>query len=580
MRLAKKFIKSPNFIPLIIVVFFAVLAAKFLIFQSGYFIMHDDLQMMRQLEMEKCFNDGQIPCRWVPDMGYGYGFPLFNFYPPLPYLVGEVFRILQFSFVNTVKLTFALSFILSGITMYFLSKEFFGKWGGVVSAVFYIWAPYHSVDTYVRGAMNEAWALVWFPLILFTSYKLITGKKDIEKWIISLALSWVGLLLSHNLMVMIFTPLFALWCFVFWFKQRNWVVAGNLFISGFMALALAAFFTIPAVVEQRLIHVETLTEGYYNYIVHYATIGQLLISRYWGYGPSTWGPNDGLSFSIGHLHWILSVILIIVWLYGLIAKKKNYLKEPKLFIIPLIILSGWFAAFMTHQNSYFIWSRIKFLSFVQFPWRFLTLVMLCFSFAAGAIFVMFPKKIAVLMGILLSALVVILNWNYFEPLNGHMGPLTDTQKFTGLAWQLQKTAGIYDYLPLTAKENPKAGPNGLAEVVTGKGNVESATQGTNWVKFNTDLTSDSEIRINIFDFPTWKITEDGKEINHTIPDQEKWGRMYINLPSGSHSVYLKLQNTPIRTITNYISIISWLVLLSFPVWKKKLPRIMLQFKRG
>jgi uncharacterized membrane protein len=98
--------------------------------------MHDDLQMMRQLEMEKCFLDGQIPCRWVPDMGYGYGFPLFNFYPPLPYLVGEVFRLMQFSFVNTVKLTFALSFILSGLTMYFLAKEFFGRWGGVVSSIF------------------------------------------------------------------------------------------------------------------------------------------------------------------------------------------------------------------------------------------------------------------------------------------------------------------------------------------------------------------------------------------------------------------------------------------------------------
>src|SRR3989344_2615259 len=129
---------------------FIILAASLLasrdLFKSGYFPMHDDLQMMRQLEMEKCFLDGQIPCRWVPDMGYGFGFPLFNFYPPLPYLIGELFRVFGFSFVDSVKLAFAGSFAVSGLAMYFLSKEFYGRLGAVLSSIFYIWAPYHAVD--------------------------------------------------------------------------------------------------------------------------------------------------------------------------------------------------------------------------------------------------------------------------------------------------------------------------------------------------------------------------------------------------------------------------------------------------
>src|SRR3990172_9790468 len=157
MKLLRKIISLPNFWPLFIVIFFGLLAGRTLL-PSGYFNMHDDLQMMRQLEMEKCFLDGQIPCRWVPDMGYGFGFPLFNYYPPLPYLFGEIFRVIGFSFAVTVKAVFVLSFVASGITMYFLAKEFFGKAGGIVSSVFYVWAPYHSVDVFVRGAMNEAWA--------------------------------------------------------------------------------------------------------------------------------------------------------------------------------------------------------------------------------------------------------------------------------------------------------------------------------------------------------------------------------------------------------------------------------------
>jgi len=226
-----------KYLPILIVLIFGLLAGRTL-FTPGYFNMHDDLQMMRQLEMEKCFLDGQIPCRWVPDMGYGYGFPLFNFYPPLPYLIGEIFRVVGFSFIDTAKFTFALSFVVSGITMYLLAKEFFGKAGGVVSSIFYVWAPYHSVDVYVRGAMNEAWALAFFPLIFLFSYKLIkTGKG-----IIPLAFAYAGLLMSHNLMVMIFTPLFGLWCLIFILRENKWKIISRLLASGVLALGLAAFY--------------------------------------------------------------------------------------------------------------------------------------------------------------------------------------------------------------------------------------------------------------------------------------------------------------------------------------------------
>mgnify|MGYP001544768283 CR=1 FL=1 len=129
-----------------VVVLLGILASRTLLFQSGYFYMHDDLQIMRLLQMEKCFTDGQIPCRWVPDMGYGYGYPLFNFYPPLPYLIGQVFRWVGFDFATTVKLAFSLAIILSGVTMYYLGKEFYGRWGGLLSSAFYIFNRGHSCE--------------------------------------------------------------------------------------------------------------------------------------------------------------------------------------------------------------------------------------------------------------------------------------------------------------------------------------------------------------------------------------------------------------------------------------------------
>ncbi|MEJ2441715.1 MAG: hypothetical protein P8Y06_02235 [Patescibacteria group bacterium] len=548
MKFLKKIKKHPDFWPIVVILFFAILAGRSLIFERGYFNMHDDLQMMRQLEMEKCFLDGQIPCRWVPDMGYGFGFPLFNFYPPLPYLMGEVFRVLGASFVNTAKLTFALSFMVSGIGMYFLAKDFFGRLGGILASIFIFW----------------------------TSYRLIKEKKNLRKWMIGLALSWLALFTSHNLMVLIFTPLFGAWLLLHLWQEKSWRRIPQLAFSGIVALGLAAFFTLPALLENQLTHIESVLVGYYDYTAHFVSIGQLLFSRFWGYGPSVWGVvDDRMSFQVGHIHWLLVLLIGGLIIVNLI-RKKNIVKEIKkdktILVIALMFLAGWFAAFMAHPRSTPIWLLFSQLRLVQFPWRFLTLIIFSFSFIIGALPKLAEKfrikgKIVV---VLLAALLLLLNWNYFRPEHGRMGKLTDEEKFSGAAWELQQTAGIYDYLPIGAKEAPKGPRKVLAEVMGGEGQISKGESGTYWAKFNVDIESENSlVRIDIFKFPNWKVTVDGQEVDTFIPEDEKWGRMYIDVPEGEHEVYAQLYNTWPRTLGNIISLISLGGLLVFIKCKRK-----------
>lgn len=560
---ALKLLFKPNSLPLLVVIFFGLLASKGLI-GPGYFNMHDDLQMMRQLEMEKCFQDLQIPCRWVPDMGYGFGFPLFNFYPPLPYLVGHLFRVIGFSFVDIPKILFTIAFVGSGVTMYFLSKEFFGKIGGILSSVFYLWAPYHAVDIYVRGAMNEAWALIWFPSIFLFSYKLISNNyKNLSAAkfaVLGLSLFWFGLLTSHNLMVLIFTPVFALWCLIHLFFNKKNLIGKiiNLSISGIFAFGLAAFFTLPVFLEQKLVHADTLVKGYFEYVAHFASIDQILFSRFWGYGPSVWMDiDDKMSFQIGHLHWILPLVVFAILIYRFIKLKKvNSLHV----ILYFMFLIGWVAAFMTHPKSVFLWKAVPPLQFVQFPWRFLTLVIFCFSFVIGSFTKLLSSKLVPAFSLIAIIFVVIFNWEYFKVEGGKLGSLTDEQKFSGAAWDLQRTAGIYDYLPKTAKENPKDGQNGLAEVILGKATISNQLQKTNRASFTVKASGDSEIRINIYQFPNWKTFIDGKEVENYISPDEMWGRMYIKVPQGSHEVTVMLYDTPVRSVGNIISLFSWGIL--------------------
>ncbi len=577
MKLLKRITSNANFWPLLIVIFFGLLAGRGLIGQ-GYFNMHDDLQIMRQLEMEKCFLSLQIPCRWVPDMGYGFGFPLFNFYPPLPYLLGEIVRLVGFSFVDTVKVVAVLAFVVSGVSMYFLAKVFFKnsvkilgrelQLGAIVSAIFYMWAPYHSVDIYVRGAMNEAWALVWFPLTILFSYRLIT-EKNTKKYIILTSLAWVGLLLSHNLMAMIFAPLFGAWCLLWIIRKRGFRKIVPLAVSGIFAVCLTAFFTLPVVAEQKFTHADSLIQGYYEFNAHFASVGQILFSRFWGYGPSVWmAQDDKMSFQVGHIHWILS--LVILGLIGYRFFKKRKVDEITLVLL-LLFVGGWLAAFMTHERSTFIWQLFPTLRYVQFPWRFLTLAIFCFSFLAGGLVLFLPKKISTwVLGVLVVGLIIF-NWNYFKPEHGHLGPLTDMEKLSGVAWDLQQTAGIYDYLPKTAVTAPKAPMKYLAEVGRGgEAVITNPYESTNWAKFDVDAAKDdTEIRIGIFQFPNWKTFIDGKEVPNYIDKDEMWGRMWIKVPKGQHHVEVRLYDTPVRTIGNVVSLVSWVGLGAFVFIKRR-----------
>ena len=555
-----------QFLPVLAVIFFGLLAGKGLI-GEGYFNMHDDLQMMRQLEMEKCFFDLQIPCRWVPDMGYGFGYPLFNFYPPLPYLVGQGIRAIGFTFVDTVKILFIFSFVASGLTMYMLASEFFGIFGGVLASVFYIWAPYHSVDVYVRGAMNEAWALIWFPFIFWASYKLITEKKKEKSliWVIELALAWFGLFTSHNLMVLIFSPLFAVWCLIWLFANKSWKRIPNLLIAGAWSFGLSAFFTIPVLLEKGKVATETLVVGYYEYTAHFANISQLLFSRFWGYGPSVWlADGDRMSFQIGWIHWILS-LAVLAFLIVRILKTRRI--ELEVLLVGFFIASGWFAAFMAHSRSTPIWGLFNELKFVQFPWRFLTIVIFSFSFVSGWV----GKRLPKIVGLGLIVGVLVYSWNYFLPERGKLGPLTDEKKFTGVAWDMQQTAGIYDYLPKAAKTAPKA-PRGRAiDVVKGEGDIPMIEEGTDWAKAVVYMKEEGTIRINIIDFDGWRVMLDGEVVSHYIPENEEWGRMYLDLSGGRHEISVKLYDTMPRKIGNVISLLSWIGIIYLLFRLKKSP---------
>ncbi|KKR71564.1 MAG: hypothetical protein UU15_C0048G0007, partial [Candidatus Levybacteria bacterium GW2011_GWC2_40_7] len=112
-------------IGLIFVIILSFWSVKSLI-ERGYFPMHDDTQVARVVVMGKALRNGQFPVRWVSDLGYGYGYPLYNFYGPLPYYFGGSLYALGVDSVMATKWMFGIGTVLAAVTMYFLLYPMLG----------------------------------------------------------------------------------------------------------------------------------------------------------------------------------------------------------------------------------------------------------------------------------------------------------------------------------------------------------------------------------------------------------------------------------------------------------------------
>lgn len=521
--------------------------------KPGYFPMHDDMQPIRVLGMDKCVRDGQMPCRWVPDLGYGYGYPLYIYYPPLVYYLMEAFHLLGFSILASIKIEFILSFIFSGLAMFLLARSLWGDFGGLIAAIFYVYAPYRATDVYSRGAVGEFTALIFLPLIFWAILEFVRQKKT--KYLIFLGLSYAGLLLTHNITSLIFTPIVVAWGFFLLWYYRRWEILPQLFLGAVLGVCLAGFFILPAVFEKNLVHVESMIVGYFNYLAHFASIRQLFFSTHWGYGSSEFGPNDDFTFAIGVFHWLFALIALMIGLGK--ARKKRF----SFLVLVFLIAIGLFSAFLAHQRSTFIWKKIALLAYLQFPWRFLTIVLFTFSVAAGAV-VSYLRKYVLLVSVLMILGVMMLNVNYFRPADWF--DISDQDKLSGEEWQKQITASIFDYLPVFAKAPPgKKAPEG-PETIAGEAEVIHFEKGTDWQKGKIrTFSQQARIRLPLFYFPNFELKIDDKKA--PIDYQNDLGLITFDIDQGEHDFYVKLKRTPIRilgdllTVSSLIFVGGWLI---------------------
>ena len=431
-------------------------------FVQGFFPMHDDTQVARVFEMGKVLKDGIFPVRIVPDLGYGYGYPIFNFYAPLAYYVGGISMLVGFDALVATKIMMTLGIILAGIFMYFLARKFFGEFGGLISGLFYLYAPYHAVDIYVRGDVAEFWAYAFIPLAFLGIYR---------KNILLGTIGFAGLILSHNLTALMVTPFLLVAMLLSYFgaeKGKRVTTIFRLLAIFLLGLAVSAFYWIPALAEMKLTNVLSQIGGGSNFRDNFVCLGQLWNSP-WGFGGSVPGCIDGLSFKIGKLHILTAAAAVILtFCFEKTRKSKNF--TIILFVFLGFLLSGFFAL----EISKPVWEAISTMAFFQYPWRFLLLLSFFSSFLAGSLAVLLKHFRILTYVIVLSLIFSVLFFNVklFVPQIILQKTVTDYTNEITLKWTVSKISD--EYLPKNFKKptSPKNVYKGKVNLKTGETAIE------------------------------------------------------------------------------------------------------------
>lgn len=346
----------------------------------GWFTSHEQIRpIARALFAWHEIAAGDPYPRWLSEGYLGRGMPLFNFYPPAFSLVVAYAHALGVPFLLGTKVFLYLLFFCGALGTFLWVRPHLGHFPALTAAILYLYAPYHFVDLYVRGATAEFTALAVFPF-LFLGVDMLVDRFS-ARGVATLALASAAIVLSHFLGALMIAPFALAYVLARAWPGGGGAALGRVALGGTLGAALSAFFWLPALAELdglSTARVEASHRGYSSPFIHFVQ-PQQWFKLDWGFGASApEGFADGMSFQIGLL------LVIAVGASTLLSGRLG--KAGRTFVLTTLGL-GLGALWLTSPASrlWYVWLRP--FQQVQFPWRFLGPVTLFLS-AAGAGFVL------------------------------------------------------------------------------------------------------------------------------------------------------------------------------------------------
>ena len=522
------------------------------------------LHLWRIVELDHCLRNGYLYPRWMPDMAYGYGFPLLNYYAPLSVYLAEGFHLLGLDFTAALLAALSTSLALGALGTYLWVRDAFGEMGGLIAAVAYAYAPYTLYDAIWRGNLAESLALGVLPWTFWRLRRLI--QQGSRRSVGLTALAFAILVLSHNITALIVSPLLAGYALLIWLttghsRKTLCLLAGALALG----LALAAFFWMPALFERALVQTEKMvTTSHFDYRHNFLRLGELLSPPV----PADVAlMNPLVPRSLGWPALALAVLGVAGWKKT--APLGNQKPESLRWEIPAMLVGLLLCIFLTLPISRFLWQGVPLLPYVGFPWRFLGPAGVMVAWLAGASGRWGrrwrPGTQALGIGLVTLALAIFsLTWlypRYLAPVENltPAGLITFEQDTGALG-----TTSVGEYLPVGVQELPDTTAleaqyrigGAIQRLSVESLPTEAATVSQQWQLIGGDVRADSPhdwtAILHLFYFPGWRVWLNGQEVE-TMPSSP-YGLLRFPVPAGETHIRVRFDPTPWRLAATLASV--------------------------
>jgi uncharacterized membrane protein len=505
-----KFIQQnkKKIIALLILTLLSIPACYYL-FQPGFFQTDDaEWMMIRSSAFHQSLRDGQFPVRFLGRLNFSYGYPVANFlYPGFLYLA-EPFYLLGLDVVSTIKILLVLSLIMSAVFLFLWLARFVSVTAAFAGALIYLYLPYHLFDLYTRGSVGELLALAIVPFILWQLER---------RCIYGTAFGIASLILAHNTLAALFLPVIIGYAAIRTFHgEKPFFSYRFIGTSMFFGLGLAAFFWIPALYDLRFtVFSQTSVAESALYFASIPLIGSVSLAV--------------ISVS--------GILLITTW------RKSQKIAHLTLYFF----LLGGLSAFFASGASAFFW-RFFPDSFIQFPFRLLSITLLACAFLTAYILQKLlrdEKQQGIVTAILLLFLL------FFS--SSYLKPQSFFNKEEGFYTTNEATTTVKnEYMPVWVKVLPTKRPD--SKITAEGATIANIVSKSHEYTFQVNASQDTIIAVHTIYFPGWHATIDGQ--GTAIQYDNKYGIIEIPITRGTHDVKVYFTETPMRLFADLVSISS------------------------
>jgi hypothetical protein len=550
---------------------------------------HDfEFHVASWLDVAGQWKEGIVFPRWMEWANHGFGEPRFIFYPPLSWLLGPALSFfVPWKYVPVAFIVLVQTF--AGVSAFAFARRILPERAAVFGAVCFAANPNALLIIYMRSDYAELLASAFCPLLFLAALHLAgvlpnrsrSKSSPVVFFAVVFAAVWLanapaGVMASYSA-VLLFAWLAS--------SEKSWAPLARGVGGIALGFGLAAFYLVPAAYEQRWVNIgQALSSGllpvenflytatndpehtFFNWIASTTAIALIAVTGVAALAGrcrvGSRGADKAASFGTENRARLAAekgadngAVAVDVSAFAGSGLARCAMEEQ---VWRCLLLLAATATVLMLRPTLILWEILPKLRFIQFPWRWMSILSVSFAYFAAAAVVkprfrwIWVGAVLVLLGGMATFFVRTTWW--------------DSDDVAMLAAGIAAGSGFDgvdeydpvgdDHYNLPAKALP-------SKIVPAEDSTSASGGGATilvqrWLANQKDLrvatTAPVRLALRLLNYPAWRVEVNGARIAPgTAADS---GQMILQLPAGESRVSVRFVRTPDRVVGDLVSLVA------------------------